>query len=238
MDVIEKHLNFGGLKKHILYRLETELPTYLTYHDVVHTKGVLAAAQNLAAAEDVGKQDRLVLETAALLHDSGFLKTYKAHEEASCEIAREILLQYGCNSVFIERVCQLIMVTKLPQRPVDKLEQILCDADLHYLGTNKYIETADHLYEEFKKEGLIGSHKEWQQKQVSFLLAHRYFTNSAKELFGPSKEAHLKELMYAHHPRQHFSTSMQDVFFLILGVLIAGFGLKGFLVPNHFFAWL
>lgn len=232
---MDKSLDFEALEKQILQKLETELPSHLTYHNSAHTKSVLTAAQDLASAEGIVGEDRLVLATAALLHDTGFLKTYKAHEEASCEIAREVLPQFGCQSAFIEKVCSLIMVTKLPQRPLKKLEQIICDADLQYLGTVQYAEKADRLYTEFRKEGLVGSRRQWRQKQVTFLMAHRYFTDTAKNRWGPTKGAHLNELTNAHHHQQRLSAFIQDLFFIVLGVLITGFGLKGFLVPNQFF---
>ncbi|HSU49730.1 MAG TPA: YitT family protein, partial [Segetibacter sp.] len=233
--MIANSIDFKSLQEDVFQRLENRLPSCLTYHNAAHTKAVLASAQTLAAAEELNDEDTLLISTAALFHDTGFLKTYKNHEAASCVIARELLPNYGCSSLFIEKVCGLIMVTKSPQRPSTKLEGLLCDADLHYIGTPAYAGTADKLYIEFKKEGLVSGRKEWLQKQVSFLMAHRFFTASAQALYGPLKETHLKELTHAHHRQQHFATYVQDIFFLVLGVLIAGFALKGFLVPNHFF---
>lgn len=235
IKVITTLINFKSLQEDVLQRLEKDLPSHLAYHNAAHTKAVLAATQTLAAAEELNDEDTLIVCIAALFHDTGFLKTSKNHEAASCNIARQLLPDYGCNSLFIEKVCSLITVTKLPQRPSDKLECILCDADLHYIGTSTYTATADKLYIEFKKEGMVRNRKEWQQKQVSFLMAHRFFTPTAQALYGSVKDTNLKELTDVHHRRQHFATSLQDVFFLVLGVLIAGFALKGFLVPNHFF---
>ena len=34
----------------------------------------------------------------------------------------------------IEIICGIIMATKIPQRPKNYLEEIICDADLNYLG--------------------------------------------------------------------------------------------------------
>lgn len=233
--MIADKMDFRSLQEDVFFRLEKGLSPDLTYHNVAHTKGVLSAVQTLADAEGLNEEDTLAVCTAALLHDTGFLETYKDHEAASCKIAMQLLKDHGYNGNFIEKVCSLIMVTKMPQRPSNHLEQILCDADLHYIGTSEYVATSDKLYAEFKKYGMVSGPKEWRQKQVSFLMAHRFFSPSGQALYGPMAKKHLKELTDTYHSKQHFATSVQDIFFLVLGVLVAGFGLKGFLVPNHFF---
>ena len=232
---MNNNINFEGAYKNIIHRLTHDLPPHLTYHNVAHTNSVLGVTESLAVLENIGEDETLLLKTAALFHDAGFLQKFKNHEESSCSLALESLPQYGYSSDEIGTICRIIMATRLPQRPADKLEEIICDADLHYLGTSQYEEISADLYKEFKKEGVVKTRKEWQQKELSFLMAHRFFTSSAKELYGPLKEKHIKTLTEAHQKHLHTTSLVQDVFFLILGVLIAGFGLKGFLVPNHFF---
>ena len=228
-------INFEGAYKNIMQRLTHELSPHLKYHNAAHTASVLSVTESLATLENISADETLLLKTAALFHDAGFLLTNKNHEEASCSIALESLPRYGYSSEEISTICRIIMATRLPQRPVDKLEEIICDADLHYLGTEKYNEIAAGLYEEFKRERIVKNPKEWEQKEICFLMAHRYFTASAKKLYGPLKEQNIKILTQAHHRHLHAANLVQDIFFLMLGVLVAGFGLKGFLLPNHFF---
>jgi uncharacterized membrane-anchored protein YitT (DUF2179 family) len=132
------------------------------------------------------------------------------------------------------------MVTKLPQRPASKLENILCDADLFYLGTDTYFDTSAKLFTELKAVHLIKSNKQWYDLQVNFLHTHRYFTKAAIQENGTRKAVNLEQIRnsYAHRktPREEFLIKgFHDIFFICLGVIIAGFGLKGFLVPNNFF---
>ena len=63
----------------LIPRLEKELPSYLTYHTVEHTKNVIAAVEQLAKAENIIGDDLTLLKTAALFHDSGFLQIGRAH---------------------------------------------------------------------------------------------------------------------------------------------------------------
>ncbi len=236
MDNISQHtIDFANLYQNVITRLEQELPLHLTYHDAEHTKGVVEAVQKLSISEGINEEDTLLLLTAALYHDTGFLRQYKDHEEASCEIVRKDLPQYGFAPSQIEAICRIIMATKLPYRPASKLEQIICDADLHYIGTDKYFPVAERLFKEFRKEGLIKSRTEWEHKQVLFLGSHRFFTHSAQSRYNAKKAEHLHLLKSRQQKNHHQDLFIHDAFLMILGVLIAGFGLKGFLVPNLFF---
>lgn len=73
----------------------------------------------------------------------------------------------------------MIMATRLPQSPLSKLAEILCDADLDYLGREDFFEIADTLKREWMQMDFISSDTEWNQKQLGFLSSHTYFTESA-----------------------------------------------------------
>ncbi len=78
-------MNYEGVKKFILNKLEKELDPRLTYHSISHTLDVLESAIRLAELEKLSENDVLLLKTACLFHDSGMLVTYRGHEEASIE---------------------------------------------------------------------------------------------------------------------------------------------------------
>lgn len=234
-NLAQRTVDFTSIYNTVITLLENHLPPHLTYHNAAHTKGVVEVTRRLAEEEGVGEEDKALLLTAALYHDTGFLRTYKNHEEASCNIAQEMLPKYGYTEEQVGAICRIIMATKLPCRPADKRQQIICDADLHYLGTEQYGPVSEKLFYEFKKEGLVGSRKEWQQKQVLFLGSHRFFTGTAQGLYGPKKEAHLNGLIANEYKFHHRFRFAQDALLMAAGVLIAAFALKGFLVPNKFF---
>ncbi|MDB5232367.1 MAG: metal dependent phosphohydrolase [Chitinophagaceae bacterium] len=222
----------------LIEKLHHNLQSNLTYHNADHTLAVIEVADELAQREGVDEYHRNLLKTAALFHDSGFLKVYNNHEAASCDLARKYLPQFEYNTEEIQLICSIIMKTKLPQTPVTPLESIICDADLHYLGKSHYFETAEKLFLEFTSVGWVKSRGEWVKKQIEFLKTHQYFTNSANLLFSHTKEANLKKIQDEQvvvHKRYNVYSSLQDAFFMLLGVVFAGFALKGFLVPNNFF---
>ena len=49
------------------------------------------------------------------------------------QISKEILPDYDYTQEQIEKIAELIMVTKLPPNPKNKLEEIMCDADLDFV---------------------------------------------------------------------------------------------------------
>ena len=226
----------------IIKKLQTDLPDHITYHDAQHTLNVLKAAEHLIEAEKVQENERWLLLTAILFHDTGFLKSYKNHEEHSCEIAKEILPGFGYSSAPIDSVCKLIMATKLPQTPSNLLEQIICDADLYYLGSANFFRDSENLYKELKAEEIVLNREEWNLKELSFLNAHRFFTDTAIAEKAARKKQYLKQIRdrWKNEQRKNRMSEktralVRDVFFMITGVLLAGLALKGFLVPNHFF---
>jgi uncharacterized membrane-anchored protein YitT (DUF2179 family)/predicted metal-dependent HD superfamily phosphohydrolase len=226
----------------IIEKLEKDLPSYLTYHSVQHTKDVLEAVQHITRSEKISDNDTILLQTAALFHDTGFLKGYDNHEASSCQIARDILPSYNYDKEQIEEVCTLIMVTKIPQQPYNHLEEILCDADLFYLGSDGYFDGAGHLHSEFKYARKMDEHTDWNKVQIDFLKKHRYFTLTALNEKEKKKKENLQhilikqELAKTVNKNKHPLRSLvEDFFLIVIGIIIAGFALKGFLVPNHFF---
>ena len=217
-------------------KLEFELPSSLTYHNAQHTQSVIEATEELALEESVAGEELMVLKTAALLHDAGFLTSYMNHEEASCEIAKHILPELGYSEEHLKAICGCIMATKLPQRPATKLEEIICDADLHYIGTDNYQVFAEKLYGEFKAYNVVNNISEWVAKQTRFLTAHAFFTAAARGKYEAKKSENLQALMGHYSIQKHGKkTLLSDALMMCLGVLVAGFALNGFLVPNHFF---
>jgi len=225
----------------LIQKLETGLPSYLSYHNANHTISVIKAAEHLASTENVSDDELVLLQTAALFHDSGFLQHHQNHEEISCKLAKKYLPDFEYSSEQIEAVCNMIMATKLPQTPSDHLAELLCDADLYYLGAEQYHAYAEKLFPEFKKFGIVKTRMEWELMQVEFLSAHVYFTKTAISEREAQKQINLQQLKaklettFTPHKRVKPLEILQDILLMVFGVVISGYALKGFLVPNHFF---
>jgi uncharacterized protein len=184
---------YKTIRSHILSKLRNGLSKDLTYHTVQHTLDILRNAERIARDENIqNEEDLFLLKVACLYHDSGFLITYKGHEEESCNLAKKDLPTFDCAERQVEIICGIIMATKIPQSPSNNIEEIICDADLDYLGTADFFTTGNKLFLELKKKGLVNSKKEWDVIQVNFLKEHRYFTATSKKLREQQKLIHLK----------------------------------------------
>lgn len=185
-------MQFGEAKKFILGKLKKELPPHLSYHSVEHVMDVFNSCKLIAASEGVKGEDLKLLLTAALFHDSGFLKGPKEHEKQSCIIAKKSLPTFGYNPGQIKKICGMIMATKVPQQPQNHLEEIICDADLDYLGREDFFTIGDKLFAELSMYGILSTEDEWNRLQVRFLEAHHYFTKTAIKQRQKKKDKYLK----------------------------------------------
>jgi|SRR5581483_5827209 len=181
---------FEPAAQFILDKIDKELPETFYYHNLAHTRDVCAAAIRIGRSEKITEQEMRVLLIAACYHDSGFLRIAIGHETESCNLARENLPRFGYSIEEIEQICGMIMATRIPQTPHNKLEQILADADLDYLGRDDFFEIGDKIYHEL---GLKNRH-EWNRLQLKFLEGHKYFTQTTLNLRGPKKLANLERV--------------------------------------------
>jgi len=231
-------MQYDELYGFVISELENKLAPNLTYHDINHTKLVLENVIYIGEKEEISESEFTLLKTAALLHDVGFLKGYLNHEALGCNFARKNLPDFNYRTREIEIVCEMIMATKIPQIPKNKLSKILCDADLFYLGGNDYEFYAEQLFQELKENGILKTQEEWYKRQLEFLNSHHFFTHTAIEERDAIKRTNTLNLK---NKNQHLSkksnhyANFKDFLTVILGVVIAAFALKSFLVPNHFF---
>lgn len=188
-------MEYDKAREFIIKKLVDELDPKLTYHSIDHTMDVLQAASQLASLENINGHDKTMLETAALFHDTGMLRTYIGHEEASAEIARKYLPDFGYQKDEIEAICKMIITTKLPQSAQTFNEKLLCDSDLDYLGREDFFMIAHQLQYEWNVLNIRSTTlREWYELQIIFLENHTFFTKSAKELRDEKKADNLKQV--------------------------------------------
>lgn len=186
---------FDEIKANAIARLK-QLSPDLTYHCYDHTMDVLEQCVRIAGLEGItSERDIFLLKVAALYHDTGFLVTYRNHEEASCDIFLEETNNFEFSTDEIEVILRLIMVTQIPQLPKDLLEKIICDADLDYLGRDDFFAIGETLHKEFLLFKVVANDKEWENLQLKFLKNHTYHTSSSQLLREPPKQLNISKLL-------------------------------------------
>ncbi len=189
-----KLIQFTDIQEMILDRLENELPRYLYYHNVKHTVDVVTEVELIGWAEGLDDEGILLLKTAALFHDAGHIVAYDDHEYHGAQLARKFLPDYGYSKEQIEQICRIIMSTKLPPQPEDIFQQIICDADLDYLGRSDMIPVSNTLYKELSEQDKIGTLNEWNKLQLKFISGHSYFTKTARSLREVNKQKQIERI--------------------------------------------
>ena len=187
-------LNQSKVIAHIFSQLGALLKPVYTYHALSHTTMVMRDATFLAVKMGISEHDLLLLQIAICLHDYGFIQSHENHESRGCEIARDILPNFDITPSEIEKICGMIMATKIPQSPKNELERIICDADLFYLGTTYYFQVAALFKTELDNLGILKDDKHWLDIQVNFLQNHKYHTTVAIELLEANKQNNLSIL--------------------------------------------
>ncbi len=183
------------LKKYVLAKIAAEIPESLSYHGAHHTVDVLNACNAYIKRLKIPPNDAYLLRTAALMHDIGVMWDYFNHEEIAMKFVHNTLPEWGFSDVDIEKVCGMIRATRLPQSPTNLLEQIICDSDVDYLGTDTFYQIGATLFREFLVYKVVKDEESWDRIQVKFLNNHKYFTKYGQKVREPVKRKYLFEII-------------------------------------------
>lgn len=166
----------------------------LLYHNYEHTASVAAAASELNAHYGLSKQDDFIVRVAAWFHDLGYLVDPDNHEAASVVLAEEFLKEKQVPSVLIEEVKACILATRMPQKPKNLLQQIVCDADMSHFSTDSFAEKSKQLRKELQTRcGLAISKNAWRHQTICLLEVHQYHTDYAREHWNVKKMENLED---------------------------------------------
>ena len=188
-------MDFTRAKEYITQRLVNDLSSDLYYHGAHHTFAVVKAVAQLAALEGVSKPEYNLLLTAAYFHDSGFLFEYSSNELFATQLTKDVLPEFDYSEQEIIEVNKIILATQSHLKPSSLLEEIMCDADHDYIGTDEYYSIAKTLRKELATQGVRYDDLEWIKIQHTYLTSkHTYYTQTANKLRLPKKEEIIKTL--------------------------------------------
>jgi predicted metal-dependent HD superfamily phosphohydrolase len=175
--------------------LQENIKDHLFYHDFQHSRDVAEATIEIGKANNLSDDDLETVIIAAWFHDTGYLLGMDNHETESKNIASEFLRSMGVNEKKIAEVGGCIIATKMPQRPTNLMEEVLCDADLHHLSSDEFFAKSELLRKELsaRSDKEIKNYK-WFKKSLKFLKEHNFFTPYARENLLPTKELNVDKL--------------------------------------------
>ncbi|NND64109.1 MAG: HD domain-containing protein [Flavobacteriaceae bacterium] len=190
-DILEATDNF------VLNLFKEKLPGTFLYHNYTHAKRVLKSVNEILEESELSKEDALVLQLSALLHDTGYIEKREGHEEESAKIARDFLTQQKADENLIKKVEECILATKFVDDPKNELEEIICDADASHFGKKYFNEASEFLRQELIAQDVINyTPAEWREENMKVLIEqHQYYTQYALKNWQPVKEKNLASLI-------------------------------------------
>jgi predicted metal-dependent HD superfamily phosphohydrolase len=187
---------YKKIESHVTGLFEKEKGKGLFYHNLEHTKQVVARTKEIAAHYNVSEKEMLILYAAAWFHDTGYLSAPALeHEEKSAAIMRSYFQGRFDDQEIISAAAECIMATKPPQQPQNLLEQIICDADTYHLGTKSFKESNKLIRKERSvTKDVVMTKKEWIQATINFMENHRFHTSYCQDLLESKKQENIQKL--------------------------------------------
>lgn len=187
-------LQLSDLEDSVIHILENETPETLYYHNVKHAWDLYILTELYGRAEGIENQDMLVLRTAGLLYNIGYLYSYEKFEEESIKFAQTILNKYKYTPGQIDAVCKIILSGARQKVPESKMENVFNDALNSYIGRIDFEETVLNMYREEQKYQQVKNPETWKNNLVNIILDHNFKTAAAKALQEVDKETQLQNL--------------------------------------------
>ena len=185
----------AGLLPRIQERYFAAMPSMLYYHDLDHTKLVIRLAMLLGNKANLNQYEFDSIYAAAVLHDTGYANMYRNNENQGAEHARIELPIFGFDQDQIDLVVSMISATNYGSAANSKLECLIKDADLGYLGLDEFMKWSDRLRREYTFMGTFkGEPSDWLINQIEFLSQHQFHSSEGIALFEEGKQDNLKRL--------------------------------------------
>ncbi|MUP46872.1 HD domain-containing protein [Gramella sp. BOM4] len=197
-NLIEKADNF------VEELFREKLPNTFIYHNYQHTERVVKSTKELIDNSEINVKDKEALILAAWLHDTGYIHTYKGHEEKSAEIAESFLKDQNATPELIEKVKKYILATRFSRVPETEQEKIIKDADSSHFGKDYFDETSEFLRQELELHNIKNfTNSEWLEENILvFTEKHQYYTDYAIKNWKPEKEKNLLSLIESKNKQQ------------------------------------
>lgn len=168
----------------------------LYFHNYEHTEDVVKHVLEIGQRESVSAEEQQILQVAAWFHDVGHLNgAMQDHEQRSVEAVKKFFAEEGIeDEVFIQRVCDCIMATRMPQVPSDKLGEIMCDADVYHFGTPQFRKTNKRVRKELKARGYPAMATDWTSRSLKLLQSQQFFTPYSRQKLETGKDENIRWL--------------------------------------------
>jgi len=196
METLDYTTIYKKTEQYVTGLFETKHLPQLVFHNLDHTKAVVARANEISGHYQLSEKDMLIVYIAAWFHDTGYLYSgAQDHESKSVELMTEFVKKYEIDEDIIDEAGGCIMATSHPRNPTNLLQEIICDADTYHFGTKDFKFTNKLAFEETStlNQGQI-SKPEFDEATLLMLRHHQFYTSYCRELLSDYKKKNMKKL--------------------------------------------
>ena len=172
----------NALQSAALDYLSANLPPDCTYHNAQHTLEVCNAVMEFTQHGDWPPEEYAALRIAAIFHDFGYLTAPEANEALALPYIKKFAADGAIDDRVVERAHELILETVYPYCPITPAGELLCDADIEYIGRDCFMERAGMFRRELQLQGLEYDDVTWWNMEMDFLLRNKFFTPVCRQL--------------------------------------------------------
>lgn len=206
-------INYLELEQDISRYVATLISTsshQYAYHNIDHTQSVVSYTTFLAGHYSLNEKDAFIVKTSAWFHDTGHAYgVLKGHEETSVIIMQNYFETHSVPSDLMAWIGNCILATRIPAKPKNLLEMILCDADTWHLATPNFKSTDLNVKKEMEqREGKPID--DWLNQTISFLEQHTYFTSFCRAELANGKLQNLQWLKSLRRNDDHKNNESQN----------------------------
>lgn len=189
-------LRLGDLEEKVFDDILSTLPDTIHFHGPDFARKVYNQSFLLCRSEEIEQEDRLLVRTAALMLFTGLSQEYHNFQNRSSVLCREILPEFKYSEKQIDQICNLVMSTKEPFNPNNRLEKILIDAKMEYIGKPDYTDQIKLLFRELRENGLKINGQQFKKQQLEVLFDFKFYTlaaNRMREVSGNKQMSNLEK---------------------------------------------
>lgn len=168
--------------------LETQLPPNSVFRDLKYTRKVVDAVQTIGTNEKLSIEEIELVQIAAWFRNTGYSDTYLGYEEVSKSIAADFLSK---ENVSVEKTNQILecILGAEGNKPIQRIAQVLVDAEQAAFLEGNYKVTLDRLGQEFFAIKKVEQSKvEGVQNFLDTILKYEFHTTYGKEVLVPARD--------------------------------------------------
>ena len=182
------------LQSAALEYLGKHLDKHYTYHNVGHTLEVCSAVKLFAENSNLASDVYYALRIAAVFHDFGYLESSSDNEKLALPYIEDFGRRWNIAGDILRAAYNMVLETVFPYQPASLAGQILCDADVEYIGRDSFLKKAELFRRDLAGEGMVFTEREWWKFELNFLQSNMFFSPACRSLRDAGRLRNLEKV--------------------------------------------